>query len=175
MKPHYNIKTITHAAFALLLCLFCLSFFRGPTSIISAFLIPVTIVLFDKYASKYYYLILVSTLLPVTFILFQTQFIFILGYLLLALLLRAFLLNNERKLLLSFFRVINYYISVVFVLYISIRFTDILLKTSLHLMMLSLTNNNAILYLIILMVEGFAITVFNIIIFKLLQIRTNQN
>jgi len=166
-----SIKTLTLSASALVLCVLCLLFFRGPMSLVSAFFIPVIIVIFAKYNITAYYVLTLISLFLITIISFQTQLIFVIGYILLALALRSVLIYDGEKVIIQPFRILIYLMLVSLILYISIRLTDLLFATPLHQMMLGLANNNLLVYFMIIFIESIFVALINLVLLKTITAR----
>jgi len=94
-------RMLTMAAFTLALSSVSIFLFRGPVSILSAFLIPAIIVLFSKGYGIAYYILISMGLLLTSVLFFQTQLIFTTGYAFMAVALRLFLLDCNMNLRLS--------------------------------------------------------------------------
>ncbi len=157
---------LTRSAIALALCVVSLLLFRGPTSIVSTFIIPAVIVLFSSGRERSSFLYIATGLLIMTGLFFQTQIIFVLGYLLLSIALKRFLLDSEMKVRISPFGILKYLLSVILVLFVGIQLTQILFLIPLHDMMLRLSNHQPVRYFAILLLEGGVITVLNLLILK---------
>lgn len=157
---------LTRSAIALAMCVVSLLLFRGPSSIVSALVIPAVIVLFSGEEERTSLIYIATGLLMMTGLFFQTQIIFVVGYLVLAIALKHFFLNAGMKVRISCLRVLKYLFSVILVLFVGIRVTQSLFLIPLHDMMLRLSNNQPSRYFAILLVEGGIITLMNLIILK---------
>ena len=80
MDAKNQINVLTRSALALALSVVSLLLFRGTTSIVSAFIIPVVIALFSKRNEVLSFVYIATSLIMMTVLFFQTQIIFIIGY-----------------------------------------------------------------------------------------------
>ncbi|SHF24902.1 hypothetical protein [Alkalibacter saccharofermentans] len=166
-----QINVLTRSAFALALSVVSLLLFRGSISIVSTFIIPVVIVLFSKRNELLSFTYIAISLLMVTVLFFQTQIIFVIGYLLLSVLLKHFLMDSAVKVKISFSGILKYLIAVIVILFIGIQLTQIIFLIPLHDMMLRLSNNLPYRYFGILLVEGIIITLVNLLLLKAITSR----
>lgn len=166
-KGSDNLMTLTSAAFVLAFSILCLLLFRGPVSITSAFAIPAVIVIFSKGHGTRYLLYVSMGLIAVVMAFFQTQTIFILGYLLLSLALKFLLLDPDMNVKIRFLPSLGYILSVMLILYGCIRLTEAVFMIPLHTMMRSLSGNRPLLYAGILLIESLFVFFFNTIILRL--------
>lgn len=169
-KPPMNVNeqtgVLTRSAVALVLCVVSLLLFRGPSSIISTFIIPAVIVLFSSHSKPTSFLYIATGLMMMTGLFFHTQIIFVIGYLSLSIALKHFLLDASMKVRVSPFGILRYLLSVILVLFVGIQLTQILFLIPLHDMMLRFSNNQLVRYFAILLLEGGVITVMNLLILK---------
>lgn len=170
IKDQRNVKeqtyVLTRSTIALALSVVSLLLFRGPVSIVSTFIIPVVIVLFSKRKELTSFIYIATGLLMMTVLFFQTQIVFVIGYLLLSITLKHFFLDSDRKVKLSFSGILQYLLTVIIILFIGIQLTQMIFLIPLHDMMLRLSGNDPLRYFSILLVEGIAITLFNLLILK---------
>ncbi len=159
-------NVLTRSAMALALSVVSLLLFRGPVSIVSMFIIPVVIVLFSKRKELTSFIYIATGLLMMTVLFFQTQIVFVIGYLLLSITLKYFFLDSHRKVKLSFSGILKYLLTVMITLFIGIQLTQMIFLIPLHDMMLRLSGNDPMRYFSILLVEGIAITLFNLLILR---------
>lgn len=163
-----TIRALTFSSLTLVLCFLCLLFFRGPISIMSAFFIPVIIVLFARYNISAYYGFTLSGLIIITLINFPTQIIFAISYFLFALALRFYLLDNVHSFKINHKFILLYLLLISVILFISIHMTDLFFSTPLHQMMLKLANNNLFVYFSIILIESLLIVYINVMLLKTL-------
>ena len=159
-------RMLSTASIALALSVVSLFLFRGVTSILSTFMIPAIIVLFSKKDDLTVFAYTAFGLITVTVLFFQTQIIFVTGYLFLSLALKHYFMESEMKLKISLSGVVKYLLIVVAVLFVGIQLTQIIFLIPLHDMMLRMSNADPLRYLGILLLEGVAITLFNLLILK---------
>jgi len=164
------------AAFTMALSSVSLLLFRGPISILSAFLIPVIIVLFSRGYGRSYYILIFIGLLLVSALFFQTQLIFTAGYGLLAVGLRVFFLDRDMFLKLGISKMLLYLGSVVLILFSGLWLTEKLFLVPLHTMMLKISGGQIHVYLGILLIESVLVTSCHILVLngflKRLKIRS---
>jgi hypothetical protein len=166
MDAKNQINVLTRSALALALSVVSLLLFRGTTSIVSAFVIPVVIALFSKRNEVLSFVYIASSLIMMTVLFFQTQIIFIIGYLLLSLVLKHLLMDSAMKVKFSFTGILKYLLAVMAILFMGIWLTQVIFLIPIHDMMLRFSNNHPLRYLGILLVEGIAITVVNLLFLK---------
>ncbi len=164
-------KVLTRSAIALALSMISLLLFRGATSIVSTFIIPVVIVLFSKRNEPISFIYIATGLLMMTALFFQTQIVFVAGYLLLSLVLKYYLLDYRNKVMFSVPGILKYLFAVIVILFIGIQLTQWIFLIPLHDMMLKLSNNQPLRYIGILLMEGIAITLVNLLLLKALTSR----
>lgn len=165
-KVRAQTSVLTRSAIALALCMVSLLLFRGATSIVSTFIIPVVIVIFSKRKESASFIYISAGLLMMTALFFQTQIIFVIGYLLLSLVLKNFFLDSTMKMKVSLSGIVKYLISVIVVLFIGIQLSQIIFLIPLHDMMLRISGNNPLGYLGILLLEGIVIILIHLLILK---------
>lgn len=159
-------RMLTMAAFTLALSSVSILLFRGPISILSAFLIPAIIVLFSRGDGIAYYILIFMGLLLTSLIFFQTQLIFASGYVFLAVGLRLFLVDSNRNLKLSLSKLFLYLVSVILILFSGLWFTEKLFLVPLHTMMLKLSGGQFHVYLGILLIESVLVISCHILVLK---------
>ena len=167
-----ELRSLTSAALALAVSTVCLLIFRGPVSIVAALIIPAVIVLFACQNKPLYSGLLSIGLLVVTLLFFQTQLLFVAGYLCLALALNNLLISADMKVRLHPLPVMLYLLVTVIILYGGIRLTEHLFLVPLHQMMLRLSGHNPLRYAAIIFAESLFICAFNVVILKLFISRT---
>jgi|GEM_PF-1138911 len=165
-----NVRTqtgvLTRSAIALALCVVSLLLFRGAISIVSTFIIPAVIVLFSKRREITSFIYVSTGLLMMTVLFFQTQIVFVIGYLLLSIVLKHYFTDSAMNMRISLLGIVKYLLSVILVLFIGIQLTQIIFLIPLHDMMLRLSGDDPIRYFLILLVEGIAVTLINLLILK---------
>lgn len=166
-----QINVLTRSAIALALSVVSLLLFRGAISIVSTFIIPVVIVLFSRRNELYSFVYIAAGLLMMTVLFFQTQIIFVIGYLLLSIVLKHFLMDSALMVKLSFSGILKYLLAVIIILFMGIQLTQMIFLIPLHDMMLRLSNNQPYRYFGILLVEGIAITLVNLLLLKAITSR----
>jgi hypothetical protein len=171
MDAKNQINALTRSALALALSVLSLLIFRGTTSIFSAFIIPVVIALFSKRNEVLSFVYIATSLIMMTVLFFQTQIIFIIGYLLLSLVLKCFLMDAAMKVKFSFTGILKYLLAVMAILFMGIWLTQVIFLIPIHDMMLRFSNNHPLRYLGILLVEGIAITLVNLLFLKAMTSR----
>ena len=165
-NPH--IKSLTMAAFAVVLSAVGPMFFRGPLSLVSALFVPAVLVLFTKDGGPVYHALTAVALLAVAAMFFQTQIVFVLGYVLLSFALRLLVTAPNLTLRLQPALVAGYTLLAVVVLFLGIRLTDFIFGIPLHTMMLRISGNNLWVYFSILLVEALLVSGLNIAFLKVL-------
>ncbi len=160
-----NTNVLTMSAIALALSVVSLLLFRGPISILSAFIIPAVLVLFTSGERKTFPFTAIG-LIIMTGLFFQTQIVFVPGYLFLALFLRRFFMDSEREMKVSLAGVLLYIATVMLILWIGIQLTQMIFLIPLQDMMLRLSGHDPLRYAGILFAEGAAITLFNLLLLK---------
>lgn len=166
---------ITSAAIAIALTVVFMLVFRGPASIISALVVPAVIVLLAKNKGLIYYILISCGLVFFALLLFQTQLVFVGGYLLLSLALKLILVGKNSQIKLKPLPISLYTASVIIVLFLCIRLTEWLFLIPLHQMMLRLSDGNPLLYLLILFAESILICAVNIAFLKVFYARMAFN
>lgn len=167
-----RILGLTRASLALAISIVCLILFRGPISIVSTFLLPPIIVLFESGKALLYYLLTSMGLFITTLIFFPTQLIFVLTYLILALALMMLRKKRDRKI--SPFNTLLYLFLTIIALFVGIRLTQLIYMIPLHTMMLRISNNNPLFYFLIILMEAVLVCVFNFGILKLFKSRVRK-
>lgn len=152
------------AALTLALSSVSIFLFRGPISILSAFLIPVIIVLFSRGYGMVYHILVSMGLLLISLMFFQTQLIFTAGYALLAVGLRVLLLDRNMNLKLSIIKTLLYLTFVVLTLSAGLWLTEKIFLIPLHTMMLKLSGGKILFYLGILIIESILVTLCHILV-----------
>jgi len=169
---------LTMAAFTLALSSVSILLFRGPISILSAFLIPALIVLFSRGYGISYYMLILTGLLLTSAMFFQTQLIFAVGYGFLALGLRLFLVDRDMILKLGISKILLYLGSVLMILFSGLYLTEKLFLVPLHTMMLMISGGQIHVYIGILLIESLLVTSCHILVLnvflKRLKIRSFQ-
>ncbi len=161
-------RTITLAAFVLSLCIICIMLFRGSMSIMSSLLIPPLIAVFSLNQKKIYWLYVTLGLILTVSVLFNTQIIFVSGYILLALALRYLMAGRDSNINTGFFNSAAYIILSMAVIILGIMLTEKVFLIPLHSMMLRISGGKLVVYTGIIFVESALIFISNIMIFKLL-------
>lgn len=157
-------RMLTMAALTLALSSVIIFLFRGPISILSAFLIPAIIVLFSRgYGTIYYFLISMGLLL-ISLMFFQTQLIFTAGYAILAVGLKVFLVDSNMNLKLSISKILLYLASVVLILSAGLWLTEKIFLIPLHTMMMRISGGQILMYLGILIIESVLVTLCHILV-----------
>lgn len=152
------------AALTLALSSVSIFLFRGPISILSAFLIPVIIVLFSRGYGMFYHILVSMGLLLISLMFFQAQLIFTAGYALLAVGLRVLLLDRNMNLKLSIIKTLLYLAFVVLTLSAGLWLTEKIFLIPLHTMMLKLSGGKILFYLGILIIESILVTLCHILV-----------
>lgn len=152
------------AALTLALSSVSIFLFRGPISILSAFLIPVIIVLFSRGYGMVYHILVSMGLLLISLMFFQTQLIFTAGYALLAVGLRVLLLDRNMNLKLSIIKTLLYLVFVILTLSAGLWLTEKIFLIPLHTMMLKLSGGKILFYLGILIIESILVTLCHILV-----------
>ena len=162
------------AAFCLALSALSLLLFRGPVSLISAFFIPASILVFSINQGKVYYSLTTSGLLLLAIFFFMPQTFFVLGYILLAILFRILFLKTGQSFLSNKLKVLVALLSTSFILFLGIRLTQWVFLIPLHTMMVGISKGNPFIYGGILLLEGFLVLSINLAFLSLLNRRLSS-
>lgn len=153
-------KKITMAAITIAVSLVTVSMFRNTSSILSAIIIPIILALFLTSYTNKEYVFITTTLIFLTLLLITTQTVFMILYVLQGkLLMLLFFKNIMRKL--WFFL---YIIMVSFSLLVGILLTEIVFSIPLHMFMMRISNNNSIIYGLIILVEGVIVSTLHFVV-----------
>lgn len=145
-----NNRTIARPALGLAICVICLLIFRGMASLLGAIFIPPVLAVFTYRSSKTILLGVIISLTIISILFFTTQTIFVIIYILLALNIRAFFPQmNKRK---YFFPL--YIAATMISIYTGIRLTQLMFMVPIHTMMVRLSSGNIFIYMLIITIEG---------------------
>ena len=172
MNWHSGTRNMTAAALALAVATVMLLIFRGPVSIVSAPVIPAVIVLATRKSRPAHTILLAAGLLTVTLVFFQTQLLFVTGYLCLALALKLLLMPANMKVRLRPLPVLLFLLITGIVLFAGIWLTERLFLVPLHQMMLRLAGHNPLRYAAIILAESLLICTINVTLLKIFTART---
>lgn len=170
----WQTEALASAAIALALSVVCLIIFRGKVSIISTFIVPAVIAAFSRKYGLFYYFLTSAGLLMMTFLFFNTQIIFVLGYIMLSIGLKKFMINSEMKVKFRWPYFLAYTTLVMAALFIGIQLTQAIFSIPLHDMMMRISNYRYSRYFFVLLLEGVAVSIINFMIVKLLLIRIRR-
>jgi len=161
-----NVKTITRGALSIaLICVF-FTIFRGPTNIINALLVPLTLYMSVINQKAKDTAVIFSTLFLVCFILFKVQMIFTFFYCILALMLRLFQNKKVPNLIAGIIMTISISLS----FWISIIFTDYIFLTHISDIMLRMAHGNYFIYMSVLVFEGALVGISQLLISRKIQL-----
>ena len=153
---------LARSGLAIVLSVVFIMLFRGPISIISALTIPAGIALFMRPASRAHFILTSFALLIIVVIFVPTQSVFALCYIILATGLKYFIVSNSGKIKLGFFSVVAYILCASASIYLGIRLTELIFSIPLHQMMLHLSAQHFLRYLLIVLIEGVLICIANL-------------
>lgn len=165
-------RKITIAALSIAVSLVTVSMFRNTSSILSAIIIPIVFSVFlSSFAFKEYALI--ATIIVLTTLLFvTTQIVFMMIY----------LIQGKLIILYVFYKKTNekmwYLIYTIFVstsLFLGIIITELVFKIPLHTFMMSISNNNLLIYGSIILFEGVIISMLHILVISKLHKRFSNS
>ena len=172
MTEHTRIRTGEHtkvvimASLSLAISSVCIVLFRGPVSILSAFAVPATLVLFSRGYGRLYPVLVSLGLLLISLMLFQTQIVFAASYLAMALAIRLLLLDAEMNLSVGLGRGLLFQAIVALLLFAGLWLTEKLFLIPLHTMMLRISGGRAEIYVLLLVLEALLISACNILLLK---------
>ncbi len=154
-------RKITMAALSIAVSLIVVSIFRNTSSILSAIIIPIVLALFlARYTHKEYVLISL-TLLFLTLLLITTQTVFMILYILQGKLLMYLFFNKKTYKKVWFFL---YVLMVSISFFIGILLTEIVFNIPLHMFMMRISNNNLVIYALIILVEGVIVSALHFVV-----------
>ncbi len=154
-------NTLTASAFALALSIINLMLFRGTISILAACFVPAIIVIFSKGQKMNYYLYVSVGLFLVAPMFFQTQIVFVAGYVVLALGMRLLLIDRDLNLRRGLVSSAGYVLLVAVILWMGMILTEYLFLIPLNSMMIRLSKGSNVLYMGILLLEGLLVFLVN--------------
>ena len=169
--PVSGLRALTVSSLALALSSASLLAFRGPTSIVSALIVPSLLESFLGRVGRGYRLAAYACLLAISVLFFQTQVIFAFGYILLGLAFRAVLSNPCAK---SGYRGLRFALAVALsalVLFICLILTETLLGVPLHAMMMRISRQNPAIYAGIIVFEATLVCLINIMVIRVVSSR----
>jgi len=160
-------NNIPKASLTIALSLVISFLFRGTTSLFSAMIIPIILLLFMSSFRFFDYLIVSITLILLTLIFITTQAIFMLVYTFLGFFQRILIYGNIKSN--TYIKISIYCFVVIASLFLGIFLTEITFSIPLHTFMLKISKNSALIYLLILCVESIIITLSHFLILKNLR------
>lgn len=170
-----KIYNLTYNAMAISLSVVFLMLFKGTTSILSAIGIPIALAVMLK-AYQLRDLLSIVALLLITITFFTTQLFFVLGYFVMAWMLRALLIDPSTASLLKtpLIGFGLYLMTTVATLYAGLRLTEAIFAVPLHQMMLRLSQGHSLIYFSILFAEALIIAVTHFAVLKMVMKRLNS-
>ena len=141
--------------------------FRGTTSLLAAMIIPILLFIFLHKFSLNDTLIVSFALILLTFIFITTQTVFMFIYACLGFALRLLIPKEKQNIL--FYRLLLYWILVNATLLIGIILTELLFAIPLHTFMLRISGGNALIYTLILSLEGLIVATFHTLLIRKLK------
>lgn len=164
-----NIKVITRGALSIaLICIF-FTIFKGPTNIINALLVPLTLFMVTINQKAKGTGVIFTALFLVCFMLFKVQMIFTFFYCILALLLG--MVQNKKIPMWVAGIILTFSLS--FSFWISIICTDYIFLTHMSEILLNMCNGNYFIYMAVLVFEGGLVGFAQLLISKKLFRRFN--
>ncbi len=144
----YNILALT------LIYIFFL-FFKGPTNILNALFVPLTIFIFSYRNDLRERLIFYGTVILFCALFFNIQIFFVIVYCFIAAVLRIIHVNK--------FKTISSFLSltgtVSFFFYLGIVLTDAVFQTNINSIMMRVLDNNIIIYLVMIIIEASVVSI----------------
>ncbi len=156
----YNIMALT-----LIYVLFLL--FKGPTNILNALFVPLTIFIFSFKNNHRERLIFYGVVILFSSLFFNIQIFFVIVYCIIAVLIRIINDNNFNKI--NSFLLLT--LTVGFLFYLGIIFTDLVFQTKINSIMMTILNNNNIFYLIMILFEASIVSIALLFFTKLFKNR----
>jgi hypothetical protein len=144
----YNIMALT------LIYIFFL-LFKGPTNILNALFVPLTIFLFSFKNNLRERLVFYGVVIIFCALFFNIQIFFVIAYCIIAAILRIISVNNFKRI--SSFFTLTLIIS--FLFYLGIVFTDLVFQTKMNSIMMTILNNNIIIYLMMIIIEASIVSI----------------
>lgn len=164
-----NVFVYNILALAIIYILFLL--FKGPTNILNALFVPLTLLIFSFKSNFKERMIFYSTVILFSALFFNTQIFFIIAYCFIAAILRVIQVNSFKTigslLLLT--------MSVGFLFYLGIVLTDLVFQTRINSIMMNVLNNNILVYTVVIIVEAGIVSVFLFWFSKLFMRRMRIN
>lgn len=131
-------------------------FFKGPTNILNALFVPLTLLIFSFKSNFKERMIFYGTVILFSALFFNVQIFFIIAYCVIAAILRVIHVNRF-KILGS---ILLLTVSVGFLFYLGIVLTDLVFQTQINSIMMNVLNNNILIYSIIIIIEAGFVSVF---------------
>ncbi len=156
-------RYIAASGMALALCMMSLMLFRGVFSLVHALIIPMVIVLLTVRQPRTYQLAVALSLLFLTFAFFPTQLLFVMIYLLMALVLQKLPGMMQGASRLHYLLFVPYLFIIGLLLFLGLIMTDFVFLTQLHPMMLRMSGGKPILYAAIIMLESAFVSGFHLL------------
>lgn len=171
MTSEKKSSLVAASSIAIGLSLVSLVVFRGPLGITSSITVPLILALIMRKNSLRDLAFTGVSLVFLTFILAVTQTVFATLYVLLAILIRIFLINSTTNGINKLMITAIYLLCVASVIYVGIRVTEAVFSVPLHRMMLGFSRGNPIVYTSIIAVEALVIGGIHMMMTKVLKER----
>lgn len=164
--PYAGYRALAISSLALAVSSACMLAFRGPTSIASALVVPSVLVLLLGKVAVAYRVAAYAAFLIVAMLLFQTQVVFVFGYISLSLAFSATFGDRSSKASGRNLRFIASIWLVALVLFVCIALTEAVLGVPLHSMMMRLSRQNPAIYAGVLLLEAILVSAANMLLIR---------
>ncbi|KAF0091473.1 MAG: hypothetical protein FD141_1262 [Fusobacteria bacterium] len=164
-----NIFVYNILALAIVYILFLL--FKGPTNILNALFVPLTLLIFSFKSNFKERMVFYGTVILFTALFFSVQVFFVIAYCFIAAILRVILVNKFRAL----GSLLLLTLSVGFLFYLGIVLTDLVFLTRINSIMMNVLNNNVFVYAMVIIVEAGFVSVLLFWFSKLFMRRIRLN
>lgn len=166
-----NVKTITQGALAISLIYIFFIIFKGPTNIINALLVPLTLYFSLMNQNIKGIIGVFSVLFLVCFLFFKVQIIFLFFYCAIALL----LLILQKKKVPTFLSAVVLTGALSLSFWISIIMTDLIFLTHMSDIMLNIFKGNYLIFVMVIIFEGALVGISQLFVSKMLYKRLKKS